>query len=262
MARIPLWRQFEDASISERCALLGGCNWLFYIITPDGEERSVITQQNDTKDQAKEDYKNWMINLIDRSKEDIRKYELGERDNSRIIANRYDLIERLKARIILLESVDTQYRWKKKLRHNSKYKSLASSFYRSKEWKQFRLSWMEKHPVCSECGEKKEIMQVHHKDEFGVFNTVLTEGFLEPLKDTSRFETLCFRCHAIREGRIIIATREQIERWPQAIIPGGGIMVEIQPPEGFKSVIRISRRDLYALSLDERKKLMENEGWI
>lgn len=121
---------------------------------------------------------------------------------------------------------------------------------------------MEDGRARSECGETKEITQVHHKDKFDVFNTALTEGFLEPLKDTNRFETLCNRCHAIRGGRIIIATREQIERWPQAIIPDRGIMVEIQPPEGFKGVIRISRRDLYALSLDERKKLMENECWV
>ena len=172
------------------------------------------------------------------------------------------MIERLNTRITLLESEDTQYRWKKKLRNNSKYKSLASSFYRSKEWKQFRLSWLEKHPVCSECGEIKEIMQVHHKDEFGVFNTVLTEGFLEPLKDTNRFSTLCDRCHAIRGGSIILATREQIERWPQSLNAYNGPIVEIQPPEGSKGVIRISRRDLYALSLDESKKLMEDAGWV
>lgn len=262
MARIPLWRKFEDASISERCALLGGCDWRFCISTPEGELWSVITQPNDTKEQAKENHKNWLINLIDRLKEDIKKYELDERDRSSIIAKRYESIERNKARLILLESKDTQFRWKKQMRHNSKYRSVASSFYQSKEWKNFRLSWLEKHPVCSECGEIKETMQVHHKDKFGVFHTALTEGFLEPLKDTNRFSSLCLRCHQKKSGSLIIATREQVERWPQYHNAKKKAIVEIQPPEGYTGVIRISFRDLYALSLDERKKLMENEGWV
>ena len=120
---------------------------------------------------------------------------------------------------------------------------------------------MEDGRARSECGETKEITQVHHKDKFDVFNTALTEGFLEPLKDTNRFETLCNRCHAIREGRIILATREQVERWPQYLNAKKKATIEIQPPDGFKGVIRISFRDLYALSLDERKKLMEDAGW-
>jgi len=270
MTRIPLWRQFEDASIPERCVILGGCNWRFFIRTSDGEIPSIITHPNDTKDQAIEHYKNWLIKHIDSLKKDIKKYELKKRNKSfsiynnfsDIIANRIDLIEKDKFIISLLESDDTEYRWIKELRQSPKYKSLVNSFYGSKEWKQFRLSWLEKHPVCFKCGEIKKIMQVHHKDRFNLSNTILYEGFLEPLRDTNRFQTLCHRCHAIEEGYIIIAAIENVLRWPQNILSDKGPIVEIQPPEGFKSVIRISMGELSALSLDERKKLMEDEGWV
>lgn len=237
-----------------------GCDW-FIEIEGSNRQLSYRTRTpNINKKQAIEEWINSInIKFVRNLLRTIARQKIDDNGYGWIIAAREIKLEQ---KIIL--DIKTKIKWSKTIRYDkdSNYLKLTSSFYSSKEWKQFRLSWLKEHPECFKCGKTDEVMQVHHLEEYKLVSTILYEGFLEPLRDKNRFRTLCYRCHAIKHGRIIIATREQVERWPQSFISYKGQMIEIQPPEGFKGVIRIWSRDLYALSLDERKKLMEDEGWV
>jgi len=77
--------------------------------------------------------------------------------------------------------------------HNKKWIELRDSFNRSKEWQNFRLDFLKKHPKCEECSKKASV--VHHKTPFTLDLTVVYEGFLFGLQFESRFQSLCMDCH-------------------------------------------------------------------
>jgi tetratricopeptide (TPR) repeat protein len=91
----------------------------------------------------------------------------------------------------MLESV----KWEKAIPHSKIWISLRKSFYGSNDWKQFRIQWLQKYPVCVRCGRTDVVLQVHHAGQYSLDNTVIDEGFLEGLKHSERFETLCVECH-------------------------------------------------------------------
>lgn len=85
--------------------------------------------------------------------------------------------------------------WQKHIIHTKIWISLRRSFHDSKEWKQFRLQWLQTHPKCVRCGRTDGILHVHHAGNYNLDRTVMEEGFLEGLKHPERFETLCSGCH-------------------------------------------------------------------
>jgi len=101
--------------------------------------------------------------------------------------------------------------WEKAILHDERWIPLRDSFYHSKEWKQFRLQWIQAHLTCERCGCTDGVLQVHHRGSYTLDNTVLGEGFLEPLRHPERFETICKDCH-YKEHEALIGNEAKIRK--------------------------------------------------
>lgn len=77
--------------------------------------------------------------------------------------------------------------------HTREYIKVRDSFYGSKEWKDFRDFFLQLFPTCGKCGKPADT--VHHKAQYAIDLTLVKEGLLKPLKDFTRFESLCHDCH-------------------------------------------------------------------
>ena len=85
--------------------------------------------------------------------------------------------------------------------HDKKWIKLRRSFRKSKEWEEFRLNFLKKHPKCNRCRKKAKV--VHHISPFTLDTTVIHEGFLFGLKFENRFEALCGDCHYLEHEDLI-----------------------------------------------------------
>ena len=85
--------------------------------------------------------------------------------------------------------------------HDELYIKARDSFYRSKEWKNFRQAFLERYPLCQRCG--KQAVHVHHIEGFEIDSTILRDGFLKPLEDWKRFEAICGECHFMQHEELI-----------------------------------------------------------
>ena len=97
--------------------------------------------------------------------------------------------------------------WKRLIVHDERWIKIRSSFYGSREWKEFRRAWLEKHPACVQCSRTDGILQVHHTGFNTLDMTVLDEGFLEGLHHPERFETICYDEHQEKHSHLIEAER-------------------------------------------------------
>jgi len=138
-------------------------------------------------------------------------YEIGETPDGKGVVRR----DPIRGGLYIEPSVELEdlcsrlksLRWRKVIRHHQKWFLLRASFYRSEEWKRFRLQWLQDHPACVRCGRTDGILQVHHAGHYNLDHTVMEEGFLEGLKHPERFETLCQDCH-YKEHENLIAVEE------------------------------------------------------
>jgi len=85
--------------------------------------------------------------------------------------------------------------WRRVIVHDHTWVKLRTSFYDSREWREFRLRWLEEHPACTRCGRTDGILVVHHIGDYSLDHTVLDEGFLKGLIHPERFDTTCNDCH-------------------------------------------------------------------
>jgi len=85
--------------------------------------------------------------------------------------------------------------WRRTIIHDETWIKLRTSFYDSREWREFRQAWLAEHSACTRCGRTDGILVVHHTGPYSLDNTVLNEGFLEGLRHPDRLETLCNDCH-------------------------------------------------------------------
>ena len=120
------------------------------------------------------------------------------------------LAETLGVESLTLEDVERHFTWNKPVIHDIAWIRLRSSFYGSREWKEFRLEWLAEHPACVRCGRMDGILQVHHAGLTSLDETVMEEGFLEGLKHPERFETICRDCHELDHQGLIKSEREII----------------------------------------------------
>ena len=120
------------------------------------------------------------------------------------------LAETLGIESLTLEDVERHFTWNKPVIHDIAWIRLRSSFYGSREWKEFRLEWLAEHPACVRCGRMDGILQVHHAGLTSLDETVMEEGFLEGLKHPERFETICRDCHELDHQELIKSEREII----------------------------------------------------
>lgn len=101
--------------------------------------------------------------------------------------------------------------WHRVIVHDETWIKLRTSFYDSREWREFRQVWLAEHPACTRCGRTDGILVVHHTDDYTVDSTVIDEGFLEGLRHPERFETLCNDCH--QEMHIDLRIAESLSKW-------------------------------------------------
>ena len=93
--------------------------------------------------------------------------------------------------------------------HDALYIKTRDSFYGSKEWRTFRIAYLEINPLCVRCGNTAN--QVHHKLGYEIQATLLKEGFIAPLKETERYEAICSDCH-LEEHIELISAERNIEK--------------------------------------------------
>lgn len=98
--------------------------------------------------------------------------------------------------------------WRRVIVHDETWIKLRTSFYDSREWREFRQAWLAEHPACTRCGRTDSILVVHHIGDYSLDSTVLEEGFLEGLRHSDRLETLCNDCH--QEEHIVLRIFESV----------------------------------------------------
>jgi len=101
--------------------------------------------------------------------------------------------------------------WRRVIVHDETWIKLRTSFYDSREWREFRQAWLAEHSVCTRCGRTDGILIVHHTGDYHIDLTVINEGFLESLRHPERLETLCNDCH--QEISIDFRIAESLSKW-------------------------------------------------
>ena len=193
--RKALWRRFEEASRTKRRKMMSW-SWRVLVKTPEGSE--------------------WWFGSAAKSHKAIRADFLD-------VAN--DVLTRQgepgcpgpaalweAIRDALLDE-DNPLIWWKTIDHDQRWIRLRNSFHGSREWREFRLRWLEEHPACARCGWTDSLLQVHHAGIYTLDKTVFDEGFLEGLRHPERFRTLCGDCH--KEVSAPLITVEKAD------LPGG-----------------------------------------
>jgi len=79
-------------------------------------------------------------------------------------------------------------------RHTDVYIRARRSFTQSKEWKEFRLKFLETHTACEKCGAT-EHLQVHHAGCYTVDHTVIQLGLTWVFDYPQCLEVMCQECH-------------------------------------------------------------------
>lgn len=74
----------------------------------------------------------------------------------------------------------------------------STSFYRTPEWKKTRLSFLQSHPNCVNCGDKAQM--VDHKIR-------ILEGGSKT--DWNNLQSMCNKCHASKSARESNQTRKR-----------------------------------------------------
>lgn len=106
--------------------------------------------------------------------------------------------------------------WRRVIVHDETWIKLRTSFYDSREWREFRQAWLADNPECTRCGRIDSSNTVHHIGDYSLDHTVLEEGFLESIKHKERLETLCYDCH--QEEHIELRIAESLSK----SLKGGG----------------------------------------
>jgi len=113
------------------------------------------------------------------------------------------------------EDLPAAITWHRVTVHDETWIKLRTSFYDSREWREFRQAWLAEHPACTRCDRTDGILIVHHTDDYGIDRTVIDEGFLESLCHPERLETLCNDCHQeiSIDLRIAESLSKLLKRW-------------------------------------------------
>jgi hypothetical protein len=178
-----LWHQFEEASPKEREGMVEWCEWWE---SSDGKDIAVRHRQAPKPWPGRPKYL----------------------DSGKVQLHGFGGIPSKDA-YLMLKSV----KWEKHIIHTKIWIKMRDSFHDSKEWKQFRLQWLQAHPACVRCGRTDGVFQVHHAGHYNLDRTVIEEGFLEGLKHPERFETLCSGCH-YKEHEFIISEESVLKEAP------------------------------------------------
>jgi hypothetical protein len=109
------------------------------------------------------------------------------------------------------EDLPAAITWHRVIVHDETWIKLRTSFYDSREWREFRQAWLAEHPACTRCGRTDGILVVHHTDDYTVDSTVIDEGFLEGLRHPERLETICNDYH--QEIHIDLRIAESLSNW-------------------------------------------------
>lgn len=199
MTRKALWRRFEEASKQERYKMV---DWIWHgILDTEYGPIHFRGKRGMSRKKTIEDFLEVINTLIvDLPKEKISvrhdyahlALEILERTGDESLITE---VPRWEAIRDMLLNEDTKIKWRKVIVHDKRWMRLRNSFHGSNEWKSFRNRWLTENPVCARCGKSGGIFQVHHKPPYNLDSTVLEEGFLEGLKHSERFETLCRDCH-------------------------------------------------------------------
>jgi len=97
--------------------------------------------------------------------------------------------------------------WLTECPFSCRYDKVVASFQASKEWKQFRVSFLTRHPTCSQCGGPANV--VHHQDTYRTCLTILDWGLSWIFDHPECCNALCTECH-FRHHERLIANRKRI----------------------------------------------------